>query len=216
MATKGWSFGALVAALKDAAFYSRADIVNILHPVGTVLTFAGAQNPNTMFPGTVWAQQTNGRSIRVATSSTVGSTAGNIGSVDGVDSVVISAANIPAHTHTMAHTHTNPTHTHSINHDHGSFNTASAGTHTHPIPSQTDGGSVYGVHAGKTATSDTTISGGAHAHTIDIPSFAGTSGSGGNTVTGASSAGSTGSVGNGTSMSVKNASVYYAVWVRAS
>lgn len=115
-------------------------IYKAIYPIGIVLQFDNATNPNNMFTGTVWEQIDDGRSARAATSPEAGTTAGQIGSVAGSDTATIAVANLPGHTHGMqnhthgiaAHSHT-MAHTHSINHDHGAVNTSTAGWHDHSL-----------------------------------------------------------------------------------
>ncbi len=110
------------------------NIYNAIYPIGIVLQFDNATNPNNAFTGTVWEQIDDGRSARAATGPQAGTTVGQIGSVAGSDTATIAVANLPGHTHGMqnhthgiaAHSHT-MAHTHSINHDHGAVNTSTAG-----------------------------------------------------------------------------------------
>lgn len=88
-----------------------------------------------------------------------------------------------------------PAHTHTINHDHGAFATTDgAGTHAHTINSPVSGLKYYtdgiaggsrsylataasgGVTYNSANVSGNTSSAGGHNHTIDVPSFSGTSG----------------------------------------
>lgn len=116
------------------------NIYNAIYPIGIVLQFDNATNPNNSFTGTVWEQIIDGRAVRAATSAEAGTADGQIGSVAGSDTASIAVANLPSHTHNMrnhthsiaSHTHT-MAHTHSINHDHGAVNTGSAGAHTHSL-----------------------------------------------------------------------------------
>ena len=115
-------------------------IYKAIYPIGIVLQFDNATNPNNMFTGTVWEQIDDGRSARAATSPEAGATAGQIGSVAGSDTATIAVANLPGHTHGMqnhthgiaAHSHT-MAHTHTINHDHGAVSTSTAGWHDHSL-----------------------------------------------------------------------------------
>lgn len=130
------------------------NIYNAIYPIGIVLQFDNAVNPNNAFTGTVWEQIVDGRSARSATSAEAGTTAGQIGSVGGSDTASLAVANLPGHTHGMqnhthgiaAHTHT-MAHTHTINHDHGAVTSSSSGAHTHTV-------------------SGTAASNGAHTHTV--------------------------------------------------
>lgn len=120
------------------------NIYDAIYPIGIVLQFDDATNPNNKFTGTVWEQITDGRSARAATSPEAGTTVGQIGSVDGSDTATIAVANLPGHTHGMqnhthgiaSHTHT-MTHTHAIDHKHPLHNSTSNGAHTHAVTGRT-------------------------------------------------------------------------------
>ncbi len=93
------------------------NIYNAIYPIGIVLQFDNATNPNNMFTGTVWEQIDDGRSARAATSPEAGTTAGQIGSVAGSDTATIAVANLPGHTHGMQnHTHSIAAHSHTMAH----------------------------------------------------------------------------------------------------
>lgn len=116
------------------------NIYKAIYPIGIVLQFDNATNPNNLFTGTVWEQITDGRSARAATGPEAGTADGQIGSVAGSDSVYIAVDNLPRHTHDLReHTHSIASHTHSmahthtINHDHGAVNTSTAGWHDHSL-----------------------------------------------------------------------------------
>lgn len=138
-------------------FVNMNNIYNAIYPIGIVLQFDNATNPNNAFTGTVWEQITDGRAARAATSATAGTSDGQIGSVAGSDSVSIAVDNLPSHTHNMrshthsigSHTHT-MAHTHSINHDHGAVNTNSTGAHTHSVSGSTNntGAHTHGYTTG--------------------------------------------------------------------
>lgn len=121
-------------------FINADTIYNAIYPIGIVLQFDNATNPNNMFTGTVWEQIVDGRSARAATGPQAGATAGQIGSVAGSDTATIAVANLPGHTHGMQnhthgiaeHAHTMD-HNHTINHDHGAVNTSTAGWHDHSL-----------------------------------------------------------------------------------
>ncbi|UIU47148.1 putative tail fiber protein [Escherichia phage SKA49] len=133
------------------------NIYKAIYPIGIVLQFDNATNPNNSFTGTSWVQIVDGRSVRAASSAEVGTELGQIGAIVGEDEVTIAVANLPSHTHNMrnhthsiaSHTHT-MAHTHSINHDHGAVTSSSGGAHTHSL-------------------SGTAASAGAHQHTEGSP-----------------------------------------------
>lgn len=163
------------------------NVFDAIYPIGIVLQFDNATNPNNAFTGTVWEQIIDGRAARAATSATEGTTDGQIGSVGGSDSVSIAVDNLPSHTHNMrshthsigSHTHT-MAHTHSINHDHGAVTSSSAGAHTHSVSGSAASngahthnmGGAVSVAAGGGATINQNSSGvntgsaGAHTHSI--------------------------------------------------
>lgn len=127
------------------------NIYNAIYPIGIVLQFDTATNPNNTFTGTVWEQIDDGRSARAATSPEAGTTVGQIGSVAGSDTANIAVTNLPGHTHGMqnhthsiaAHSHTMD-HSHTINHDHGAVNTSVGGWHDHSLSGTAEGA---GQHA---------------------------------------------------------------------
>ena len=93
------------------------------------------------------------------------------GAVGGSNTVTLTAANLPAHAHTMAHTH-------SITHDHASFNatggyTGSDMSHQHDVSQDNAAGGVGGVLARGVTTAWSTTGlmsvAGAHTHTVTIP-----------------------------------------------
>lgn len=130
------------------------NIYNAIYPIGIVLKFDNATNPNNAFTGTVWEQITDGRVARAATGTEAGTVDGQIGSTAGSDTANIAVTNLPGHTHGMqnhthgiaAHSHT-MAHTHSINHDHGAVNTSAGGNHTHSLSgnTSTNGDHSHGV-----------------------------------------------------------------------
>lgn len=132
----------------------KIDVKNVfdtIYPIGIVLQFDNATNPNNMFTGTVWEQIDDGRSARAATSPEVGTTAGQIGSVAGSDTATIAVANLPGHTHGMQnHTHGVAPHSHTMDHNHvithghGEAGTNVAGGHTHSLSGTAEGA---GQHA---------------------------------------------------------------------
>lgn len=127
------------------------NIYDAIYPLGIVLQFDNATNPNNMFTGTVWEQIDDGRSARAATSPEAGTTAGQIGSVAGSDTATIAVANLPGHTHGMQnHTHGIAEHAHTMDHNHvithghGEAGTNVAGGHTHSLSGTAEGA---GQHA---------------------------------------------------------------------
>ena len=164
------------------------NIYNAIYPIGIVVLFDNATNPNNAFTGTVWEQVVDGRVARAATGPEAGTADGQIGSVAGSDTCTISVANMPGHTHGMqnhthgiaAHSHT-MAHTHTINHDHGAVTTSSSGAHTHSVSGTaasngnhthtagtgyTGAGNYIGAGTGTSLGTMTTNSAGAHTHSV--------------------------------------------------
>lgn len=175
-------------------FINANNIYNAIYPIGIVLQFDNATNPNNMFTGTVWEQIVDGRSARAATSPEVGTTAGQIGSVVGSDTATIAVANLPGHTHGMqnhhhgiaAHSHTMD-HNHVITHGHGEAWTSAAGGHSHTLSGTAEGagehshsinqGDNANVRSGIVASSNSAVThvGGTNAagwHTHNISGWA--------------------------------------------
>lgn len=72
--------------------------------------------------------------LGAGTSGTAGAVNRGLGQAGGTETVTLTTAQMPSHTHTQAsHTHTSAAHTHSINHDHAAVTTSSNGAHTHTI-----------------------------------------------------------------------------------
>lgn len=164
------------------------NIYNAIYPIGIVVLFDNATNPNNAFTGTVWEQVVDGRVARAATGPEAGTADGQIGSVAGSDTCTISVANMPGHTHGMqnhthgiaAHSHT-MAHTHTINHDHGAVTTSSSGAHEHSVSGTaasngnhthtagtgyTGAGNYIGAGTGTGLGTMTTNSAGAHTHSV--------------------------------------------------
>lgn len=166
------------------------NVFDAIYPIGIVLQFDNATNPNNVFTGTVWEQITDGRAARAATGPEAGTADGQIGSTAGSDTANIAVTNLPGHTHGMqnhthgiaSHTHT-MAHTHTINHDHGAVNTNTTGNHTHSLSGSTStngdhshsaslgnnanvqSGRFAASNSGQSATTNTN-SAGNHSHTI--------------------------------------------------
>lgn len=181
-------------AFEDSGFSAWVELINAnniynaIYPIGIVVQFDNATNPNNAFTGTVWEQIVDGRTARAATGPEAGTADGQIGSVAGSDTCTISVANMPGHTHGMqnhthgiaSHTHT-MAHTHTINHDHGAVTSSSAGAHTHTVSGTaasngnhthtagtgyTGAGNYIGAGTGTGLGTMTTNSAGAHTHSV--------------------------------------------------
>ena len=153
---------------------------------------------------------TDARFLRGSTSS---------GSTGGSETFTLAETNLPAHVHSIAHTHT-MAHTHSIDHDHGAV-TSSEDSHYHLTFRDTSSSGT--ITSANYAASEFTGSGGGlvnaydirgdgsapnvgrtstynHTHSVDLPSYSGTSGASSAASTGAASTGNSGSVGSTTAV----------------
>ncbi|HHR6132180.1 TPA: phage baseplate protein [Providencia alcalifaciens] len=183
--------------------------LNAIYPIGIVVWFAQNKNPNTLFPGTKWQYIGENKTIRLAAAS-----GNNVLSTGGSDSVTLTEAQMPAHSHAFSAT-TNSTggHTHNrgtmeIN---GQFaavrrggnqnNTLSGAfaTRTHwnagtSYGGGDDAGGLWTFQASKGWTGDTSNSG-AHTHTVS---------------------GTTGNKGGGASVNITNAYIMLMGWYRTA
>lgn len=137
-------------------------ILQSLYPVGSIYLSVNSTNPGTIFGGT-WSQLKD-RFLLGA-----GSTYSN-GTTGGASAVTLTTSQIPAHTHTFTGS---------------SATTSSAGSHTHKIGRDIDGGSGssrYTVHSEGTSGADgtsSTGSAGAHTHTLTAKGTNASTGGGG-------------------------------------
>jgi microcystin-dependent protein len=162
-------------------------VQNLLVPVGTISAYPGVTAPTgwLLCDGTSTTGYTTLAALVGATTPDLrGHTLVGKGSAP-FDGALLSK--FGSTTSTAAHTH-------AIDHDHDSFNTSSAGSHTHNFTLVTNQSSTTHSHGGGGLASSpggsaasysgtTTGGGGSHLHAIDVPAFTGASG--------ASSAGST-------------------------
>ena len=142
------------------------DVFGVIYPVGIVVQFNKAVNPNNTFPGTSWTQITDGRAVRAATSNAAGTGTGQIGSVQGSDSSVLAVGHLPAHNHGMGHTHAIAAHSHPMPHTHGINSHTHGMNHDHTMnhdhPNTTS--SASGGHSHSVSGSTNTT--GNHNHTV--------------------------------------------------
>jgi microcystin-dependent protein len=96
---------------------------------------------------------------------------GTLGAPGGAKTLTIAIANLPAHNHSIDHTH-GSFNTDNDSHSHGG-STSSGGSHTHTLSDNGSGsaavvsvGSSYTTVADNTSTSRTTSSNGSHSHSI--------------------------------------------------
>jgi microcystin-dependent protein len=164
----------------------------IASPVGSVTMFGGATAPSgwlkcdgaavsrttyaSLFAvlGTTYGAGNGSTTFNVPNLTNKVPRGGTPGSTGGADSVTLGSTNLPQHLH-------------DISHDHASFNTASGGTHGHeaaftemegsPVASGADMAIDLGANSGRaTGTIQGTAGTGAHAHSVDVPAFTGSSG----------------------------------------
>lgn len=135
------------------------EVVNALYPVGSLYMSVDPANPSIQWPGTTWVAHAAGRALVGVGSNGEGSY--NVGQQRGTETHILTAAQIPAHTHTV-----NPPET----------NTSTDGNHTHnQIVSETGGGSVIRVTKTDISGGFLAIGGiqaaGSHDHSVNIPEF---------------------------------------------
>lgn len=96
-------------------------VVDAFYPVGSIYTTTKNTDPNTLFPGTVWARLNGARFLLNADSSHAA------GSTGGAAEVTLSVDQMPVHSHTGV--------------------TEMGGAHSHTIPNIANGGSGSGAYA---------------------------------------------------------------------
>ena len=146
-----------------------ADMGKYIYPVGAIYMSVNATNPATLFGGT-W-EEIQGKFL-------LGRSSGHAnGSTGGSETVTLTVAQLPSHTHTgPSHTHTVSAHTHSTpNHTH-TATCASAGAHSHTITIASGGGGTSGSggggNTGAAGTGNTGATGSGNAVNIMPPFLA--------------------------------------------
>ena len=202
-------------------------LLDWIYPVGSIYMSANNANPGTLFGGT-W-QQIQGKFLLGASS---GHTAGSSG---GAETVNLSVAQLPAHTHTgpahthsvSGHTHSVPNHTHSIPAHNHTASCASGGDHFHNVRRTQDAaaGTAKFSFAGAGDVYKPTLNAGAHTHTITVnqkgafdtnSSGSCTTGSGGSGNTGSAGNGNTGSTGSGSAVNIMPPFLSVYMWQRTA
>ncbi|HGY2266078.1 phage baseplate protein [Morganella morganii] len=166
--------------------------IDTIYPVGVVIWFAQNKNPNSLFPGTKWSYIGENKTIRLANSS-----GNNVLSSGGSDSVTLTTAHLPAHSHSFSGS--------TSSFDYGTKTSTSGGAHTHPYSTlnyNTGSGYDVGGNSNSGWNTRTTSSAGAHTHNITIGAHTHTI------------SGTTGNTGNGSSVSVINAYIMLMGWYR--
>ncbi|EOZ5674248.1 phage tail protein [Morganella morganii] len=165
--------------------------IDTIYPVGVVIWFAQNKNPNSLFPGTKWSYIGENKTIRLANSS-----GNNVLSSGGSDSITLTTAHLPAHSHSFSGS--------TSSFDYGTKTTNTTGKHTHKAY-YPYGGSVA-APSGSTSGQrqvDTSAAGN-HNHTVAIGAHS------------HSFSGTTGNSGSGSSVSVVNAYIMLMGWYRTA
>lgn len=147
-----------VAATSKAVKTALNRSLDMIYPVGVVMWFAQNKNPNELFPGTTWRYLGDNKTVRLANNNGT-----DILTTGGADSVILSTANLPAHSHSFSAT--------SSTYDYGtktasSFDYGTKTTSATDLGTKTSSSFDYG-----TKTSSST---GAHRHLTSV-SYDGTS-----------------------------------------
>ena len=180
-----------VAATSKAVKTALTRSLDMIYPVGVVMWFAQNKNPNELFPGTTWKYVGENRTVRLAAA-----TGADLLTIGGADTVTLTAANIPSHSHSFSAstnsfdygTKTSSSFDYgtkasssfdygtktSSSFDYGTKNSTSSGAHTHDLPSYNTGSlskpylevTVLG-RTGFNGTNSTSLSG-AHTHTVAL------------------------------------------------
>ncbi len=130
--------------------------------------FAQNKNPNTLFPGTTWKYIGENKTIRLARPD-----GSDVLSIGGSDSIKLTTAQIPAHSHSFSAT--------TSNFDYGTKTTNTTGAHYHDSGWGEINGGRYGYYDGTrnnqgSGSTDwdnykfNTSTNGAHSHTVSIGS----------------------------------------------
>ncbi|MEZ2634402.1 phage tail protein [Morganella morganii] len=140
----------------------------------------------------MWSYIRENKTIRLASSS-----GNNVLSSGGSDSVTLTTAHLPAHSHSFSGS--------TSNFDYGTKTTSWGGDHTHGIPTGRQfGSSNMPVGDGGNAYTTYTSSAGGHNHTVAIGTHS------------HSFSGTTGNTGSGSSVSIVNAYIMLMGWYRIS
>ena len=161
---------ALDAYLKRNIDAPRANIIDLIYPVGSIYMSVSNTSPNTLFPGSTWAALANRFLVGAGSEFTAGATGGAksvsytpAGTVGGH---ALTTSEMPVHTHTFTGSEVTSGansrgHTHSFT-PAGSIN--SVADHKHSVGAHSHG---IGTHTHSVTVSGSTADGGAqHTHTV--------------------------------------------------
>ena len=133
------------------------DLIDILYPVGYIITLTGDQNPNQLWAGTTWERYASGRVLMGAGTYTENSVSYNYanGDTGGEIKHTLTTDEMPSHSH--------------------SASCSTAGAHTHTLSASIHGGGNWheGNDGDEGMATITTSSAGAHSHTVTISSTGG-------------------------------------------
>ena len=220
---------------------SKEEIVNTAFPISSIFITINSANPGTYLGGT-WEAFGTGRTLISVDESntnfstvekTGGSTSLNLAHTHSTSGHTLTTSEIPSHSHSMTHTHSDTfscasnSHSHTMSHSHSdSFSVASGGNHQHTVMALKAGGNyAWGVAPGEGRWCSSTPDGGAavgrtmntgnwglgtHSHSLNgsVSTYSGStsSSSHSHTISGSVSqySGSTGTAGSGNSHSHGN------------
>lgn len=103
------------AARNTLGITTQAALINIIYPVGSVITLTNDTDPNKIYTGTTWVKMDAGRVlVSAGTCTEDGETyTYTLGDKGGEAKHILTAAEMPAHSHTGT-TSTNGNHTHQV------------------------------------------------------------------------------------------------------
>lgn len=184
--TSVMSQNAVTEALKNAVN------IDTIYPVGVVIWFAQNKNPNDLFPGTSWSYIGENKTIRLANSS-----GSNVLTSGGSDNITLTAAHLPAHSHSFSGT--------TSSFDYGTKTTNTTGNHVHgynEVIVRGSGGMDIGGNWLTSISRSNTSEAGSHSHSVAIGAHTHTI------------SGTTGNTGSGSVISIANAYITLMGWYR--
>ena len=190
------------------------ELISKVYPVGSIYMSVTNTNPGALFSGTTW-QQIQGKFLLGASS---GHAAGSTG---GAETVTLTAAHLPAHTHTIPdHTHDVPDHVHTVPAHGHTATCADAGNHRHAIRRLAGAGAGDTRFAIQGSDDNVTFNSnyaGTHKHVVTVSDApAASTVSSGACTTGSGGAGSTGSVGSGSAVGIMPPYLTVYMWQRTA
>lgn len=186
--TNTMSQKAITDALKNAVN------IDTIYPVGVVIWFAQNKNPNNLFPGTRWSYIGENKTIRLANSN-----GSNVLSSGGSDSITLTTAHLPAHSHSFSGT--------TSGFDYGTKWTNTAGNHVHgynEVIVRGSGGMDIGGNWLTSINRSNTSEAGNHSHSVTIGAHS------------HNFSGTTGNMGSGSAISIVNAYIMLMGWYRTA